>query len=65
MRSGDHDRTGFPRGALARPLVLLVIGMVASAVLWGILLRDGGSAGQPERLTQHDRAALDRILQRE
>lgn len=61
---GNDDRPGLRRDALARPLVLLAIGAIASAVLWGVLLRDGSSEARPERLTRHDRVALDHLLQR-
>ena len=58
----EQDRMQFPRGALARPLAILAIGMVASAALWAVMLRDGRTRSADTRLSSDDRAALDRTV---
>ncbi len=59
-----QDRPAFPRGALARPLAILVIGIVASVTLWALMLRDDGGRTADARLSRDDRAALDRTIHR-
>jgi len=54
-----HDRPAFPRGALARPLAILAIGIVASAALWSMMLRDERTRAADAHLRRDDRAALD------
>jgi len=55
-------RPGFPRGAIARPIAILVVGTIASVALWSALLRLDGTRRGPERLTSDDRVALERLL---
>lgn len=57
-----QDRPAFPRGALARPLAILAIGIVASAALWAMMLRDERVRSVDVHLSRDDRAALDRAV---
>jgi len=57
-----QDRTAFPRGALARPLAILAIGIVVSATLWAVMLRDERVRSADVHLSRDDRAALDRAV---
>ncbi len=50
-----------PKRALIGPLAMLAGGVVAGAMLWHYLMLERGP-GVPERLTQHDRQALERLL---
>ena len=57
------------RGGLIGPLALLAGGAVAGVGLWWALMLDDqrptvGVRAVAERLTGHDQAALDRLLQR-
>ena len=56
------------RGGLIGPLALLAGGAVAGAGLWWLLMFDdpapqSGVRASAERLSGHDQAALDRLLQ--
>ena len=56
-----------PFGAMVRPLLLLVVGIVAGFAVWRLLMLDpevtpGARAPGSERLTRGDRAALERLL---
>ena len=58
---------GMPLGAVVRPVVMLVAGVAASAVLWRVLMLDPGGPGgerglSAEHLSHTDRAALERLL---
>jgi uncharacterized membrane protein len=60
-------RRSAPKRALIGPLVMLASGMVAGVMLWRFLMLDepapaGGRATVAERLSQHDREALERLL---
>jgi hypothetical protein len=57
-----QDRPAFPRGALARPLAILAIGIVVSATLWAVMLRDERARSADVHLSRDDRAALDRAV---
>lgn len=53
--------------AVARPVLILAGGVVAAVAIWQVLMRDGEpfavrDEARTERLSQHDRQALDRIL---
>lgn len=57
------------RGGLIGPLALLAGGAVTGMGLWWLLMLDGpaptpGVRAAAERLSGHDQAALDRLLQR-
>jgi hypothetical protein len=59
-------RRGRPsRRALIGPLVMLAGGVASGALVWRTLMLDDprpGVAAGPERLTRHDRQALDSLL---
>ena len=60
-----QDRPAFPRGALARPLAILAIGIVVSATLWTVMLRDDRVRTADAKLTSRDdHAALDPAVRR-
>jgi hypothetical protein len=54
--------------AVARPVIMLVVGVVAAIAMWQALTRDPDpvAASTPsEQLTQHDRQTLDRLIRDE
>ena len=57
-----QDRPAFPRGALARPLAILAIGIVVSAALWSMMLRAERTRAANVHFRRDDRAALDRPI---
>lgn len=63
-RHGRRRKTS-ARMAIARPVIMLAIGVVAAVAMWQVLTDDEGAvAGRTptEQLTQHDRQTLDRLL---
>jgi hypothetical protein len=61
-------RRATARGGLIGPLAILTGGAVAGAGLWWLLMLEPatrpGGRGQGEQLRGHDRAALERLLER-
>ena len=56
-----------PKRSLIGPVAMLLGGVAAGAVLWHVLMLDPtpawwGERRAPEKLSQHDRDALDRVL---
>jgi uncharacterized membrane protein len=66
MGKGQTRRRRAPMRALIGPLVMLAGGMAVGAVVWRILMLDPGPRSRvgaaAEQLSQHDQAALDRLL---
>jgi hypothetical protein len=63
-RHGRRKKTSATM-AVARPVLMLAVGLVAAIAMWQALTDDTDpvAAGTPtEQLTQHDRQALDRLL---
>jgi len=60
-------RRGAPKRAMIGPLVLLAGGAAAGVMLWRLLMLEPAPPGRfrataPERLSQQDRQALERLL---
>jgi hypothetical protein len=63
-RHGRRKKTS-PAMAIARPVIMLAVGVVAAIAMWQALTRDTEpvAASTPtEQLTQHDRQTLDRLI---
>ena len=62
-RDGGRRR-GAPTSTLVKPILLLATGAAAGVVLWRVLMLDPPPARVgTERLSEHDRQALDGVLQ--
>jgi len=63
MGRGGGRRRGAPARTLVKPILLLATGAVAGVVLWRVLMLEPPPARVGvERLTDHDRHALDGLL---
>jgi len=64
MGKENGRRRGAPARTLVKPLVLLATGAAAGVVLWRALMLDPSPAQVgTERLSEHDRQALDGVVQ--
>ena len=62
MGKENGRRRGAPARTLVKPLVLLATGAAAGVVLWRVLMLEPAPPGT-ERLSEHDRQALDGLVQ--
>ena len=64
MGKENGRRRSAPARTLIKPLVLLATGAAAGVVLWRVLMLEPSPAPPgTERLSEHDRQALDGVLQ--
>ena len=64
MGKENGRRRGAPARTLVKPLVLLATGAAAGVVLWRVLMLEPSPAQRgTERLSEHDRQALDGLVQ--
>jgi hypothetical protein len=61
MANGRKRRSAPPK-AFIGPLAMLLVGAVASVLLWRTLMLEPAAVGGSEQLSSHDRQALERLL---